>query len=145
MGFNSWLIGAWLLAAPYSAPDAALTATYAQTITVPYTFEELDYNKDAEPPITLPVVLSSPEFINEFGSIAVTVWALLDEFGALGYIVIILLAVMVIRGIARFVTNKPAATEAVDISAGLSAAEVATGDENYGRARKIYRKSKRFF
>ncbi len=145
MGFNSWLIGAWLLAAPYSAPDAALATTYAQTITVPYTFEELDYNKDAAPPITLPVALSSPEFINEFGSIAVTVWALLDEFGALGYIVIILLAVMVIRGIARFVTNKPAAAESIDVSGGLSAAESATGDERYGRARRIYSKSKRFF
>lgn len=88
----------------------------------PYDFQPIDYQSGEENPAIAglgDIVVSVP-FINRFGSIAVTVWDMLDKFaggGVLGYLVIILLGLVVIRWVASFVYNKPI-KEQLDVSKG---------------------------
>jgi hypothetical protein len=78
----------------------------------PYNFQPVDFESGEQNPALagLADMLADVSFINRFGSIAVTVWAILDNFaggGVLAYAVIIILGLVVIRFVARFVYNKP--------------------------------------
>lgn len=108
----------WLLIA---APALAQEPTPAPPDT-PYDFQPIDYQSGEENPAIsgLGDIVVSVPFINRFGSIAVTVWTMLDDFaggGVLGYFVIILLGIVVIKWVATFVYNKPI-KEQLDVSKG---------------------------
>lgn len=106
----------------------------------PYDFQPVDYESGEDNPALtgLGEMIASVSFINQFGSVAVTVWSILDGFaggGVLGYLVIILLGVVIIKWIAGFVYSKPI-TEKLDASA---AADVAGDiDPELGRKAKKF-------
>lgn len=96
--------------------------TPAPGFDMPYDFEPVDYASGEENPALagLGDMIVSVPFLNRFGSIAVTVWDMLDNFaggGVLGYFVIIVLGIVVIKWIAGYVYSKPM-TEKLDVSTG---------------------------
>lgn len=155
---SSWRpqIGAtWLTWLPAKWPQIAVICAlllaragpaYAQEPTPtpnfdnPYNFQPVDYESGEDNPALtgLGEMIASVSFINQFGSVAVTVWSILDGFaggGVLGYLVIILLGVVIIKWIAGFVYSKPI-TEKFDASA---AADVAGDiDPELGRKAKKF-------
>lgn len=91
---------------------------------MPYDFQPVDYESGEENPALagLGDMIVSVPFLNRFGSIAVTVWDMLDNFaggGVLGYFVIILLGIVVIKWIAGYVYNKPIRGDVLDLSEGF--------------------------
>lgn len=110
----------------FPAVATAQEPTPAPGFDMPYDFEPVDYASGEENPALagLGDMIVSVPFLNRFGSIAVTVWSMLDGFaggGVLGYFVIILLGVVVIKWIAGYVYNKPM-TEKLDVSTGADIA-----------------------
>jgi hypothetical protein len=115
--------------APVGTPsDDQLSAMTLSTLEMPYTFTPVDVSAapsgegmaaDPVSSIGLGNLITDVSFLNRIGSIAATIWTILDNFaggGVLGYFVIILLAVAVIRWIASFVYNKPI-NEPLNVSA----------------------------
>jgi hypothetical protein len=86
--------------------DAQLTYTPAQTITLPYTFAP--YSITSTTTADLDVSLGDVGFINQVGSIALTLFSILDEFRILGIFMVILLAVGAMFWLWVTVTETPA-------------------------------------
>ena len=124
-----------LLAAPAlaAAPDnpcpispgerdgVRVTATMAQTITLPYTFEVIDFS-GADVPDLPAIDFRGVETINLIGSIAVTIMSILDQYAFLGIFVLILAGLGVIWWLYSIVTGKPTNTVTLNASEGISAA-----------------------
>ncbi len=125
-----------VLAGPALAQEPTPTPNFDN----PYDFQPVDYESGEENPALtgLGEMIASVSFINQFGSVAVTVWSILDGFaggGVLGYLVIFLIGLGIIRWIAGFVYSKPV-TEKLDASA---AADVAWDiDPELGRKAKKF-------
>lgn len=100
-----------LLALFGAGPAHAQEPTPTPNFDNPYDFQPLDYESDGNPVLTgIGERMGDVSFINLIGSVAVTLWAILDDFaggGVLGYFVIILLGLVVIRWIASVVYSKP--------------------------------------
>lgn len=93
-------------------------ASHAQgpTPEIPYTFEPLDYQSTETntTAIQLTDLMTGVPFINGLGSIMVTVWSILDDFaggGVLGYFVMIICGVWVIKWLSNFVFKKNASED----------------------------------
>jgi hypothetical protein len=87
-------------------PDLVmLTSTQAQTITLPYEFEAIDYSGAATE--DLDINLTDVSFINQVGSIALTLMSILDNFAILGIFVVLLMAIGVVFWIWSLVTETP--------------------------------------
>lgn len=79
---------------------------------MPYNFDPIDYESGETNPVAVNVgdQIVSVGFINRIGSLAATVWSMLDNFaggGVLGYFLIVVFGVLVIRWLASFVFSKP--------------------------------------
>lgn len=124
----------------FAGPAQAQEPTPTPNFDNPYDFQPVDYESGEENPALtgLGQMIADVSFINRFGSIAVTVWSILDGFaggGVLGYLVIFLIGLGIIRWIAGFVYSKPV-TEKLDASA---AADVAWDiDPELGRKAKKF-------
>jgi len=121
---------------------AAQSPTPTPNFEMPYDFQPVDFESGEENPVFtgLGDMIADVSFMNRFGSMAVTVWAILDNFaggGVLGYLVVFLMGLVVIKWAAGFVYNKPI-SEKLDASA---AADVAGDlDPELGRqARRLVR------
>lgn len=103
-------------------PDIILlTSTPAQTITLPYEFEPIDLITSTE---TLDVNLTDVTFINQIGSIGLTLFSILDNFAILGIFVVLLAAVGVMFWIWSLVTGTPHTTtlrvfDAAEVAANI--------------------------
>lgn len=107
-----------------------VTATMAQTITLPYTFEVIDFS-GADVPDLPAIDFSSVATINLIGSIAVTIMSLLDQYAFLGIFVLILAGLGVIWWLYSIVTGK-SNTVTLNASGGISAAAGLYSDvQNY--------------
>lgn len=108
------------LASPAMAADPVeIASTLAQTTTLPYEFAPLELESDAPP---LPEIdLVSVPFINQVGSIALTLFAILDQFQVLGIYLVILLAVIVVFWLWTYVTRTPSQVE-LKVSEGFGIA-----------------------
>lgn len=113
-----------------SAQPERITATAAQTITLPYHFEVIDFSGATGP--SLPTIdLSSVDFINTVGSIAVTIFSLLDQYAILGIFVLILAALGVVWWLFSVVSGR-ANNTTLNVSGGISAMSDAYYDaQNY--------------
>jgi hypothetical protein len=106
--------------APTASPgDEGGWVGITEVITVPYTFEAIDLNNSA-PQLPLPDLLNVT-FINQIGSIALTLMALFDQYQVLGIFVILLVAMLVTFWLWTFVTGTPSqvtlkATDAIDVA-----------------------------
>ena len=83
----------------------SVQATALQTISIPYEFEPIDFSDSDAPPLPLPDLVSVP-FINQMGSMALTVFQLIDQFSIFGKFVLIILSVWVIWWLWSFVTRR---------------------------------------
>lgn len=108
--------------------------TLAQTTTIPYEFEPLDFDDPDAPPLPEIDLVSVP-FINQVGSIALTLFAILDQFQVLGIYLVIMLAVIVVFWLWTYVTRTPSQVE-LKVSEGLGIAsrvvDVQTADIQEG-------------
>jgi hypothetical protein len=81
------------------------------TVPLPYDFEAMDYNEESDlENLELDALTTDPGTINSMLSTVVTVWSILDDWaggGVLGYFVVFLLGLVVIRFAARYVYQKP--------------------------------------
>lgn len=106
--------------APIGTPtEGEIGAMTLATLEMPYVFTPADVLATPSAPgmpgdpaasIGIGDLITDVSFLNRIGSIAATIWIILDNFaggGVLAIFVIILLAVVVIRWIASFVYNKP--------------------------------------
>jgi hypothetical protein len=83
---------------------------------IPYTFEPLEYQSTETntTAIHLTDLMTGVPFINGLGSIMVTVWSMLDDFaggGVLGYFIMIICGVWVIKWLSNFVFKKNASED----------------------------------
>jgi hypothetical protein len=104
-----------------SHSTAAQEPTPTPNFDMPYNFQPVDFESGEENPVFtgLGDIIADVSFMNRFGSMAVTVWAILDNFaggGVLGYLVIFLMGLVIIKWAAGFVYNKPI-SEKLDASA----------------------------
>lgn len=124
----------------FPASALAQEPTPTPNFDMPYDFQPVDFESgDPNPALTgLGDMIADVSFINRFGSMAVTVWAILDNFaggGVLGYLVVFLMGLAVIKWVAGFVYNKPI-SEKLNVSA---AADVAGDiDPELGRKAKKF-------
>jgi hypothetical protein len=92
------------------APGPALAQGPEPTPELPYNFEPMDYESEAPSEIGLDDLVSDPASINKMGSVVVTTWAMLDDFaggaGVLGYLVVFLMGLWVLRWAAKYVYNR---------------------------------------
>ena len=116
---------------------APLYATIAQTITIPYHFEIIDFSGATGPALPAIDLLGSIDFINLVGSIAVTMFSLLDQYSFLGHFVVILAALGTIFWLYTFVSGKSSSVT-LNASEGISTVSGAYADvENYGLQNEI--------
>lgn len=95
-----------------ATPALAQEPTPEPGFDMPYNFDPIDYESGETNPVAANIAdqLSSVGLINRIGSLAATVWDMLDKFaggGVLGYFLIIVFGVLVIRWLAAFVFGKP--------------------------------------
>lgn len=107
---------------------------------MPYEFDPIDYESGETNPVAANVAdqLSSVGLINRIGSLAATVWSMLDNFaggGVLGYFLVVVFAVLVIRWLAGFVFNKPM-QQSLDLTG--TADVVNEYDPNLGRRSRSF-------
>lgn len=118
------------LASPaLAAEPVEIASTLAQTTTLPYEFAPLEFEDSDAPPLPEIDLVSVP-FINQVGSIALTLFAILDQFQVLGIYLVILLAVIVVFWLWTYVTRTPSqvelkVSEGLGIAAGLVDAQTA--------------------
>lgn len=98
-----------------------LASTSAQTITLPYEFEPYEIVTSTA---TLDVDLTDVAFINQVGSIGLTIFSILDEFAVLGIFVVLMLAIGVILWVWSIVTETPHTTtlrvfDAAEVAANI--------------------------
>lgn len=109
------------LASPaLAAEPVEIASTLAQTTTLPYEFAPLEFEDSDAPPLPEIDLVSVP-FINQVGSIALTLFAILDQFQVLGIYLVILLAVIVVFWLWTYVTRTPSQVE-LKVSEGLGIA-----------------------
>ena len=80
-----------------------LSATKVQTVSVPYTFNPIDYSSTATE--DLGIDFSSVAFIDQVGSGALTLFGILDGLNVLGMFVVLLIGVFVVAWVGHFVTG----------------------------------------
>lgn len=105
------------------APVAAQEPTPDPGFEMPYNFDPVDYESGDQNPVatTITDMVADVSFINRIGSLAATLWSMLDNFaggGVLGYFLVIVMALWVIRWLAGFVFNKPVMNDKIDLSTG---------------------------
>jgi hypothetical protein len=83
-----------------------LHQTKAQTTTLPYEFEPYDLDNPDVPDLPLPDLLNVP-FINQVGSLALTLFALFDQYQVLGILVVLMAAMLITFWLWSFVTDTP--------------------------------------
>ncbi len=115
-----------LVLACLPASALAQEPTPTPNFEMPYDFQPVDFEAGEENPALtgLGDMIADVSFMNRFGSMAVTVWAILDNFaggGVLGYLVVFLMGLVVIKWAASFVYNKPV-SEKLDASAAADVA-----------------------
>jgi len=113
---------------PMPTDDGLIGAESA--ITIPYHFEAIVFGNSDLPP--LPTVdLISTDFINQTGSIALTLYNLFDQYQVIAIFMVLLLAVAVIFWLYSFVTKTPSsvALRVTDIVG--TAAQVSNAYGNY--------------
>lgn len=118
------LITATLFIIIVLAPAPALAQ--GPTPEIPYDFEPVDYESAPPTGMNLFDIISSVGFINAMGSYVVTVWAMLDDYaggGVLGYFVIFLLGLVMIRFVARYVYRKPISGPEANFSQAIDTVE----------------------
>lgn len=103
---------------PVVIPPTQITYTRAQTL--PYEFEPLDINNPDVTPLP-EVDLVSVSFINTLGSVALTLFAIFDQFQVLAIFLVLMLAVTILFYLWRYVTNRPSTVE-LKVSEGLGVA-----------------------
>lgn len=103
---------------PVVIPPTQITYTRAQTL--PYEFEPLDINNPDVTPLP-EVDLVSVTFINTLGSVALTLFAIFDQFQVLAIFLVLMLAVTILFYLWRYVTNRPSTVE-LKVSEGLGVA-----------------------
>lgn len=108
-----------LLAAPAYAQAPTEDQTFEND---PFDFEVRDYDTGEENAVTTGLLdlLTSADFINEVGSIAVSIWAMLDNFaggGVFGYYAVIVAGVLVIGWLAAFVMKQRKAARSTETRA----------------------------
>jgi hypothetical protein len=82
---------------------APLQSTQAQTVSIPYTFNPIDYSSTATE--DLGIDFSSVAFIDQVGSGALTLFGILDGLNILGMFVVLLLGVFVVAWVCYYVTS----------------------------------------
>lgn len=88
--------------------NTVLAYTPAQSISIPYTFQAYDFSGSTAP--QLDISLMDVGFINQIGSIALTLYGILNEYRIISIVIVILLALAVVALIYRFVTETPTVT-----------------------------------
>jgi hypothetical protein len=121
--------------------DSRLTATSAQTITLPYEFEPYEIVTSTA---TLDVNLTDVEFINQIGSIGLTFFSILDDFAILGIFVVLMLAIGVIFWVWSVVTETPHTTtlrvfDAVEVAANIYDTQLELEEGRVDRAALVNR------
>lgn len=111
-----------LIASPVRAAGGELT--YMQAITIPYSFEPIEI---PDPPVSLEIDLVDTDFINNTGSMALTLFSILEDFSILGIFLVILLAVGAVFWLWTMVTETSSKVslqlfDAAEIGADLYAA-----------------------
>lgn len=91
-----------------------------EVITLPYEFTPIDISTPSAPSLPLPDLLSVP-FINQIGSIALTLMALFDQYQVLGIFVILLVAMLITFWLWTYVTGTPSQVT-LKVSEGVNAA-----------------------
>lgn len=125
-----------------ATPALAQEPTPEPGFDMPYNFDPIDYESGETNPVAANIAdqLSSVGLINRIGSLAATVWSMLDNFaggGVLGYFLVVVFGVLVIRWLASFVFNKPM-QQSLDLTG--TADVVSEYDPNLGRrSRSIVR------
>ncbi len=103
---------------PIIIPPTQITYTRAQPL--PYEFEPLDINNPDVTPLP-EVDLVSVSFINTLGSVALTLFAIFDQYSILAIFLVLMLAVTILFYLWRYVTNRPSTVE-LKVSEGLGVA-----------------------
>lgn len=117
-----------------TVPAAAQEPTPEPNFDMPYNFQPLDYESGQPSGIDLAGLISDVGFINAMGSYVVTMWAMLDDYSFIGYLVIFLMAIWVLKWAASFVFKKDLMQE---IDVGKAAAVIddsPIGDSDIGQA-----------
>ena len=138
----------WLMlpaAALAADPAAELSATRQQTdtLTLPYTFEIIDYERTG--PALPEINFIDTALISQIGSIALTFFEIIN-LEIIGIFLVLTLAVLAMFWLYRFVTDQPTAgiaikqpdiglgaDEAVNIAYGAANAQIGYEERAYGR------------
>lgn len=97
---------------------------------LPYHFEPLPI---PEAPHQIPINFTTPDFINQVGSYALTLLVLLDQYQVLGIFVVIMLGLSALWWLYSFVTDRPI-LPTLNVSGGLDTATDLYYDEEYRQA-----------
>jgi hypothetical protein len=124
-----------------SGDDSRLTATSAQTITLPYEFEAYEIVTATE---TLDVDLADTNFINQVGSTGLTFFSILDNFAILGIFVVLMLAIGVVFWLWSLVTETPHTTtlrvfDAAEVAANIYDTQLELEEGQIERSARLYR------
>ena len=84
---------------------ALLSATKAQTITLPYNFVPIDYSSAGAEDLNIEI--TTVEFINTVGSIGLTTVGILTALGIIGVFVVVMLSIRVVFWLWSLVTGTP--------------------------------------
>lgn len=106
----------------YQSPISNLQFTLQTTTTLPYEFEPIDFERPDLP--TLGIDLLDVEFINNVGSMALTLFTIFDKYYILGIFMVILVSLIAVAWLWTYVTDRPSqvelkVSELANVSAGL--------------------------
>jgi hypothetical protein len=121
----------------FSLPTVALAQGPAPTPDLPYHFEPLEIGP---PEHEIPINFTTPEFINDVGSYALTLFTLLDQYNVLGIFVVIMVGLSALWWLYSFVTDRPI-IPTLNISGGLDVADD-VADHYYD---DLYRKAESYY
>lgn len=123
-----------------AAEPADIRYTPVQTSTLPFDFEPVTIGTPVHQ--IIPDFFADVSFINQVGSIALTVWEIVDTWSVIGILVVILLSLRFVWWLYGLVTEQ-STSPAVNLSGGLSATADVTGDQTYDDLAQVTRKSTR--
>lgn len=106
----------------YQSPISNLQFTLQTTTTLPYEFEPIDFERPDLP--TLGIDLLDVDFINQVGSMALTLFTIFDKYYILGIFMVILVSLIAVAWLWTYVTDRPSqvelkVSELANVSAGL--------------------------
>lgn len=106
----------------YQSPISNLQFTLQTTTTLPYEFEPIDFERPDLP--TLGIDLLDVEFINNVGSMALTLFTIFDKYYILGIFMVILVSLIAVAWLWTYVTDRPSqvelkVSELASVGAGL--------------------------